>query len=145
MSDCYPHFDLITRLREAVGKNDKKICEEVLRDIETHSTAITKELDALRVIGRNESSTFGFWDEFIAMVELLLRFIRAEREGIWELHIDALSEMMPYFFAYDRINYSRWASVYLSDMKSLAHSTREVYDEFMKGNRPVKRAAGSFN
>ena len=59
--------------------------------------------------------------------------------------MDALSEMMPYFFAYNRINYARWASVYLADMKSLAHSAREVYDEFMKGNHPVKRAAGSFN
>ena len=62
-----------------------------------------------------------------------------------ELHIDSLSVMLPYIFGNDRINYARWASVYLADMKSLSHSAAEVYDEFMNGNHPVKRVVGSFN
>ena len=32
-----------------------------------------------------------------------------------------------------------------SGMKSLSFSAREVYDEFMNGNHPVKRAVGSFS
>ena len=62
-----------------------------------------------------------------------------------ELHSDSLSVMLPYIFGYDRINYARWASVYLAGMKSLSFSARGVYDEFMNGNHPVKRAVGSFN
>ena len=49
-TDCCPYIDLITRLREAVGNNDENSCEEVLHDIEMHSTAITEELDVLREI-----------------------------------------------------------------------------------------------
>ena len=61
------------------------------------------------------------------------------------MHNYSLSDMLPYVFGYDRIYYARWASVDLADMKSLSHSAREVYDEFMNGNHPVKRAVGSFN
>ena len=79
------------------------------------------------------------------MVLILHRFIRAERDGIWELHIDSLTEMIHYFFAYDRVNYARWASVFLADMKALPTTAESVYDEFAAGNHPVKRSEGSFN
>ena len=144
-ADCRPFIDSVTKLREAFTTNEKDVCKVVLNDIENQSSAITEELSELRENGRKESATFGFWDEFIDMVEILLRFIRAEREGIWNLHLDALSDMLPYFFAYDRINYSRWSSVYLADMKSLPRVAKEVHDEFMSGKHPVKRAPGSFN
>ena len=55
-----------------------------------------------------QSKLFHFWNMYIDIVLLLLRFIRAEREGSWELHLKAVAEMVPYFFAMDRINYSRY-------------------------------------
>ena len=55
-----------------------------------------------------QSKLFQFWNVYIDIVLLLLRFIRAEREGSWELHLNAVAEMLPYFFAMDRINYSRY-------------------------------------
>ena len=55
-----------------------------------------------------QSKLFQFWNVYIDTVLLLLRFIRAEREGSWELHLNAVTEMLPYFFAMDRINYSRY-------------------------------------
>lgn len=78
------------------------------------------------------SDTFAFWNEFIEMVLILLRFVRAERDGIWELHIDSLSEMLPYFFAYDISNYAHWASVYIADMKAFEVTAKYVYDEFVQ-------------
>ena len=142
---CLPYIESVTKLREAISETNEEVSKRLLKDIESKTSAFCTELNSLREIGRKESATFAFWDEFIEMVEILLRFIRADREGLWNLHLDALSEMLPYFFAYDRINYSRWASVYLADMKSLARTAKEVYDEFLAGNHPVKRASGSFN
>ena len=143
--DCCLYIESVEKLREAVGRSDVKLCKDILQDIEKQNSFVDTELGALRKEGRNESATFCFWDEFIDMVEILLRFIRAERAGDWNLHIDSLSDMLPYFFAYDRINYARWGSVYFADMKSLPWSAKEVHDEFMNGNHPIKRAAGSFN
>lgn len=143
--ECADYIDSISKLKEAVGLNDETACREILQDIENKSNLVTEELAEIRERSKNESGTFEFWDEFIEMIEILLRFIRAERDGIWTLHIDALSEMLPYFFAYDRVNYARWATVYFADMKSLCHTAKEVNDEFMNGNHPVKRAVGKFN
>ena len=55
-----------------------------------------------------QSKLFHFWNMYIDIVLLMLRFIRAEREGSWKLHLKAVAEMVPYFFAMDRINYSRY-------------------------------------
>lgn len=58
-----------------------------------------------------KSKLFMFWKMYIDVVLLLLRFIRAERDGCWELHLQAVSEMIPYFFSMDRINYARYMSI----------------------------------
>ena len=144
-SDGVAYMETISKLKDVVSSKDDAVCEEVIREVEHRSKVIDEELSKIRETCKSESGTFAFWDEFIDMIEILLRFIRAEREAIWDLHIDALSEMIPYFFAYDRINYSRWASVYLADMKSLPNTAKSVHDEFMNGNHPVKRAPGTFN
>ena len=53
------------------------------------------------------SRLFHFWSNYIDMVMLLRRLIRAEREGSWVLHLNAVAEMTPYFSAMDRVNYAR--------------------------------------
>lgn len=53
------------------------------------------------------SKLFHFWSNYIDMVMLLLHLIRAEREGLRPLHLNAVAEMTPYFSARDRINYTR--------------------------------------
>ena len=54
-----------------------------------------------------QSKLFKFWSMYIDIVLVLMRFIRAEREGSWELHLNSAAEMLPYFFSMDRVNYSR--------------------------------------
>ncbi len=63
-----------------------------------------------------ENSTFSFWSSFIAMVQLLLLFIRATRANDWPLHLSTIRSMLPWFFAYDRINYQRYLTAYWLEM-----------------------------
>ena len=80
------------------------------------------------------------------MVLLLLKFIRAEREDDWELHLKATTEMIPPFFAMDRLNYSRWLPVYIMDMRHLHETAPGVQNEFVTGNHTVSRSTSqSFN
>ena len=65
-------------------------------------------------------------------------FIRAQREGIWDLHLYAFRKMLPFFHRYDHTNYARWGPVYLAQMKQLP---QEVQTKFDKGKWIVK---GSF-
>ena len=65
------------------------------------------------------------------VVSILLCFTRAQRDGLWDLHLYAFKRMLPFFFRYDHINYSKWGSVYLAEMSDLP---QEVLYEFQEGN-----------
>ena len=56
------------------------------------------------------------------MVEVLLLFTRASHQGLWELHLYSLSEMLNYFFTHDQINYAWLSPVYLAIMSQLQES-----------------------
>lgn len=51
--------------------------------------------------------TYAFWNSYMEMVRTLLRFITATRESDWLSHLSSLRDMLPWFFAYDRVNYAR--------------------------------------
>ena len=79
------------------------------------------------------------------MIEILLQYLRAEREGLWDLHLATTSSMLPYFFACGHINYARWVAVYLADMKLLSETFPDVHSEFCSGNFGVKHTEKPFN
>ena len=74
------------------------------------------------------------------MVELLLTFIRAEREGNWSLHLAATKEMTPFLFYGSRKPYSKWLPIYLADMDQLPITAPEVHEEFCKSGHAVNRS-----
>ncbi|XP_046860781.1 uncharacterized protein LOC124454010 [Xenia sp. Carnegie-2017] len=53
------------------------------------------------------------------MVGTLLQFIRATREGNWELHLSTMRIMLTWYFACDRVNYSRHGTAYWFEMTKL--------------------------
>lgn len=57
-----------------------------------------------------DSPTYNFWNSYLKLVHLLLTFTRATRESDWRLHLASLRQMLGWFFAYDRINYSRYVN-----------------------------------
>ena len=83
-----------------------------------------------------------FWWQYMTMVSILLSFTRAQRDGLWNLHLYSFKRMLPYFFRYDHVNYARWGTVYLAEMSTLPP---EVLLEFQEGNFVVKRTERRFN
>ena len=39
-----------------------------------------------------------FWSSYQEMVEVLINFVRATREGNWAMHLEGIKEMPPWFF-----------------------------------------------
>jgi hypothetical protein len=66
-----------------------------------------------------ENPLFAFWSKYIEMVQLLLLYTRATRTSDWILHLSSLRSMIPWFFATDRVNYSRYAPCYWLEMMCL--------------------------
>lgn len=77
---------------------------------------------------KKRSKMFEFWSSYIDMVQLLLTFIRATRTTNWMLHLSAVRAMLPWYFAYDRINYARYMSAYWLEMICLdeTHPGKEM-------------------
>ncbi len=104
-----------------------------------HLQGILKEFDA------QLPSTAKYWRQYMEMVTILLQFIRAEREGNWNLHLSALADMLPWFSAYNHNNYTRWGTVYLADMQLLPQTNPDIHKQFMDGNFVIKRSQHPFN
>jgi len=75
----------------------------------------------------------------MAMVMEMMAFIRAVRNGDWDLHLEALQSFVKYFFASDKLNYARIIPVYLAEMKIGKETDPEIYKEFQNGNWVVNK------
>ena len=124
---------------------DGDICDAVKDLTEALHTsnmqALLKEYDAIH----SEEPNYAFWVTYLEMVEILLDYIRANRDGNWKLHLDTFTAMLPYLTIYDHTNYARWGPVYLAEMKNLQTSAPELHREFENGDFVIKRSKGRFN
>ena len=86
--------------------------------------------------------TPALWMQYLQQVALMLRFIRAEREGNWILHLDSVVFMLPYFHAAGHILYAKSAHLYAQDMCTLETLLpASVYENFTaKGFFTVRRS-----
>ena len=75
----------------------------------------------------SSSPTFKYW-EIIRQYEILVCiFVRAHRIKEFDLFVEALEALVPWFFALDHTHYVRWIPVHIRDMKSLLDSIREQF------------------
>ena len=64
------------------------------------------------------------------MVEVPLLFTRASRQGLWELHLYSVNEMVNYLFGHDQGNYARLSPVYLATTSQLQESDCYLKENF---------------
>jgi len=83
----------------------------------------------------SSNPNFRMWSTYMNMVNIMLDFIRAERDGNWTLLLEAFATMLPWLTIYDHINCDWWRHVYIVDIEMAAP---EVYAEFRHGNLVVK-------
>ena len=74
------------------------------------------------------------------MMDILRRFIKAERTGNWDLHLHTVREMLPYFLAAGRTLYGKSAYVYLNNMLELESQHPDVHTSFKLGKHVIRRS-----
>ena len=109
----------------------------------------TPELERLHVKyeefnERSSNKMSVYWRSYIEMVSLLLCFMRSIREGDWNLHLACIRDMLPWMFAYDRTNYSRYLPAYWYEMMSLKDAPA-AYEAFQAGDFVVQRSGNTFS
>ena len=74
--------------------------------------------------------TAHLWLQYMQMVDLLRKYVRAERLGNWLLHHKTTMEMLPYFAASGHNNYLKSSHIHLQKMLRLQESHPDIYHHF---------------
>ncbi|CAC5392562.1 unnamed protein product [Mytilus coruscus] len=73
-------------------------------------------------------------------IDLLRKFIKAERTGNWTLHLQIIKEMLPYFAAAGHNLYLKSAYVYLQQMHELSSTNPAINEALMSGFHVMRRS-----
>ena len=92
---------IIVRYRTTTTAEEKKEAYLLL----CNTATCFEDLLPMRFKQESSSKLYKLWDKYIKKILLLLEFIRAEREGEWELHLKVTTKMIPYFFAMVSVYY----------------------------------------
>ena len=121
-------------------------CSETFKCVLNDRTC-QKVLEYFREYTRHLKESNGplskFWMQYVEMVEIMLGLLWADREGNWYLHLACIRRMIPWCFAMDRINYSRYLSVYFNQMTHLEEVCPELYAHFVRGGFSVQHKQGN--
>ena len=79
-----------------------------------------------------------FWLSFLEMCKLLFNIIFATQSGHWSLYLMSLRQALPWFFAYDRPNYSQYLTAHYQDLVHLEKDFLGIHSEFENGNFSVQ-------
>lgn len=86
-----------------------------------------------------------FWWIILQLELLVMIYVRSIREGNFLLYIDALTKIVPWFFALGHTHYARWIPVHLRDMVALKVAHPDVHKNFLEGKFTVKKTTHSFS
>ncbi len=137
------HMDETLRRIDSLRKD---VSQDTLKEVLENSSCkhIMELFEVYRQFLRDENGSLStFWVSYLDMVEILLGLIRASREGDWMLHLGGIRAMIPWCFAYDRMNYARYLHYYYAQMSQLPITHPDVYTELMEGGFSVQLSSTS--
>ncbi len=81
--------DLFKKLMEGGVSIEEAATSDAIQLINEQLTRYAKSL-------KQSSRTSALWLQYMDMVDILRKYIRAEHTGNWNLHLQAIQEMLPY-------------------------------------------------
>jgi len=100
MDTLYQHLNEF--IEDINNESMNKILETALwKDL---ASTFDQYIEYLRIQNGPLSS---FWMMYIDLIELLLGFLRSNREGDWSLFLICIQKMIPWCFARNKVNYAR--------------------------------------
>lgn len=94
---------------------------------------------------KTESPQFLYWFTCLELELLVLAFVRSLRVGDFNLYVDTLTKLIPWFFCLNHTNYSRWLPVHVRDMCSLDTNHPDIAQEFRNGKFVMAKSMRKFS
>ncbi|CAH2218497.1 jg2186 [Pararge aegeria aegeria] len=91
---------------------------------------------------KQRGPTAKLWLQYYDMVTVMKQFIQAERMGNWNLHLESIRKMLPFFHASGHYLYAKSCQLYLQDMYELEEKMDPLeYENFTtKGYFTIRRS-----
>ena len=87
--------------------------------------------DFLEHFSHNNGELSAYWMSYIDMVENVVPgLLRCSREGNCSLQLNAIRTLIPWCFAYDKLNYASYLSPYYAKMTNLPEMNPYVHEVF---------------
>ena len=137
---------LVKEIQQAFASGNRESARLLSKQLESEHIATLQVLQReFTAAGRMQSATFAYWETFMQGVGTLLRLLRADRDGLFELHLIAVCETIPWCRAADRGNYVRYLPGYLNDMVTLQQKQPKFYQYLRDGGFVVRLSSRRFN
>ena len=88
---------------------------------------------------RSKCRTAKLWFQYMDMICILRDFIKAERTGNWNMHLESLKSMLSYFAASGHNLYVKSAWKYINQMEHLKEQKTEAAAFFETGYHVIRR------
>lgn len=131
--DLQEAFTLYKKLMAGTVSLEEVNMSEVLNRIEI---SLETHCESLKVSSR----TAALWIQYMSTIDILRNYIRGERTGNWELHLQALQDMLPYMAASGHNLYTKSVRVYLQQMTDLKAEHPNVHKHFEDGFHVIRRS-----
>lgn len=111
---------IILELKDKVVHKSSTASVTLLKQFQDTGAKLIEAFDNFVQTNRRHSETFLYWDIFIHLMHNLENLIRSDREGNWQLQLQAIQDLLPIFAACDSTNYLLCCTLYLEDMEKIA-------------------------
>jgi len=92
-----------------------------------------------------EHPQFQYWYIAFQLELAMLTFVRSIRQSDFTLYTEALSHLVPWFFALNHHHYARWVSVHCRDLRTLDSIHPDTARELMAGKFTVRKTKRQFS
>ena len=131
----------LQKLSEAFDAKDQAAAMDLVEDLEKEDfSTFQNAIEHFKEAGCKQSETFALWSHFLDAGGILMRLLRAEREGNFHLHLSAMCETIPWLWAAGRNTYAKYIPTYVSDMKALQKEHPETYEHMCNGGFVARRS-----
>ena len=109
-----------------------------------NSLQIQHDLDKFISEQSEKNENFRFRTQFLNQHDIVVDLIRADREGLWDLYLDAIQRALYEFTAWGSTNYIRYGSIYLEEARNLEETAPGIYEHFSRGSFSIKDRPGKY-
>ncbi|KAJ8671942.1 hypothetical protein QAD02_003201 [Eretmocerus hayati] len=138
-------LSIIENIQDTILEGNLEESKILFEIFQRRAIELRKDFQSFVRSRSQESPLFHFWNNALIQTDLVFDLIEADRSGNWPLHVSTVKKLQPLFQAMDRVNYSRWAPIYLEDILNLEKDMPEVHEKFMKGEFVVKHGNAAFS